>query len=88
MIADNYPQIPDRTNAIFGKSEDPTDDMIASAKRLERAKSGLYSHCMQYRSLLFRKRTTFHPYPYYEYAIRNRKLPEQTSIYICGLTMY
>lgn len=37
VIADNYPQIPDRTNSIFGKGEDPTEYMIASAKRLERA---------------------------------------------------
>ncbi|APJ10528.1 aspartate/glutamate racemase family protein [Bacillus safensis] len=37
VIADNYPQIPDRTNAIFVKGEDPTEYMIASAKRLERA---------------------------------------------------
>ncbi|MBD3859713.1 amino acid racemase [Bacillus sp. 28A-2] len=37
VIADNYPQIPDRTTAIFGTGEDPTDYMIESAKRLERA---------------------------------------------------
>lgn len=37
VIADNFPKIPDRTTAIFGKGDDPTDYMIESARRLERA---------------------------------------------------
>lgn len=37
MIVDNYPQIPDRTEAILGKGTNPLTFMIESAKRLEAA---------------------------------------------------
>ncbi|WP_453990161.1 aspartate/glutamate racemase family protein [Bacillus nitroreducens] len=37
VIADNYPQIPDRTAAILGNGEDPLPFMQQSAKRLEAA---------------------------------------------------
>ncbi|WP_099363952.1 aspartate/glutamate racemase family protein [Fredinandcohnia onubensis] len=37
MIVDNYPQIPDRTEAIMGKGANPLSFMIESAKRLEAA---------------------------------------------------
>ena len=37
MIVDNYPQIPDRTSAIFGKGASPLPSMIESANRLEAA---------------------------------------------------
>ncbi|MEK5444378.1 MULTISPECIES: aspartate/glutamate racemase family protein [unclassified Fredinandcohnia] len=37
MIVDNYPQIPDRTEAILGKGTSPLSFMIDSAKRLEAA---------------------------------------------------
>lgn len=37
MIVDNYPQIPDRTSAIFGKGLDPRPFMKQSAKTLEEA---------------------------------------------------
>ncbi|MEH7225690.1 amino acid racemase [Bacillus sp. JJ1566] len=35
MIVDNYPQIPDRTDAILGKGSTPLPFMIESANRLE-----------------------------------------------------
>ncbi|MCL6570354.1 MAG: amino acid racemase [Bacillus sp. (in: Bacteria)] len=37
IIADNYTQIPDRTNAILGKGTDPTRYLIQSAQLLENA---------------------------------------------------
>lgn len=37
MIVDNFPQIPDRTEAIMGKGTNPLSFMIESAKRLEAA---------------------------------------------------
>lgn len=37
VIADNYPQIPDRTAAITGYGDDPTSCMVESAQRLEQA---------------------------------------------------
>lgn len=37
MIVDNYPQIPDRTEAIMGKGTNPLSFMIESAKRVEAA---------------------------------------------------
>ncbi|WP_042357401.1 aspartate/glutamate racemase family protein [Bacillus rubiinfantis] len=37
MIVDNYPQIPDRTEAIIGDGTDPLPFLIQSARRLEAA---------------------------------------------------
>jgi aspartate racemase len=37
MIVDNYPQIPDRTLAIYGGGVDPTPFLTLSAKRLQHA---------------------------------------------------
>ncbi|MGI6357602.1 MAG: aspartate/glutamate racemase family protein [Bacillota bacterium] len=37
VIIDNNPQVPDRTSFFLGKGVDPTDELIAMAKRLEAA---------------------------------------------------
>ncbi|MDR2860839.1 MAG: amino acid racemase [Elusimicrobiota bacterium] len=37
IIIDNYPQIPDRTDFIFGKGEDPKEYLLRSAKFLEKS---------------------------------------------------
>ena len=44
IVVDNYPQIPDRTNFLYGRGENPLPYLLESLKRLEKA--GVDCLCM------------------------------------------